>query len=127
MVGAAIIVWLVWRPPVRYPLKAATLSAAAHIATPYAFAADLAAIVIPAAFLASDQIRCGLLRGEQPVMIALFGASFMILATHGSTPLGPVVMITLFCVILRRAIWFRNTACPCPPGWVVGQNGGITG
>ena len=51
-----------------------TLSAAALIATPYAFAYDLAAIAIPVAFLASDQIRCGLLRGEQTIMIALFGA-----------------------------------------------------
>jgi hypothetical protein len=125
-VGAAIIVWLVWRSSVRYALKAATLSTAALIATPYAFAADLAAIAIPAAFLASDQIRCGLLRGEQAVMIALFGASFVILATHGSAPLGPVVMITLLCVILRRAVWLRNRVCPCPAGGVVGQDGGIT-
>jgi arabinofuranan 3-O-arabinosyltransferase len=107
-VGVAIIVWLVWRSPVRYSLKAATLSAAALIATPYAFATDLAAIVIPVAFLASDQIRCGLLRGEQTVMIALFGASFVILVTFGSTPLGPVVMITLLCVILRRAVERRQ-------------------
>jgi hypothetical protein len=101
-------------------LKAATLSAAALIATPYAFAADLAAIVIPAAFLASDQIRCGLLSGEQAVLIALFGASFMILITHGSVPLGPVVTITLLCLILRRTVWFRNAASPWPPGWVAG-------
>jgi arabinofuranan 3-O-arabinosyltransferase len=118
--GVAIIVWLVWRSPVRYSLKAATLSAAALIATPYAFAADLAAIVIPAAFLASDQIRCGLLSGEQAVMIALFGASFMILITHGSVPLGPMVTITLLCLILRRTVWFRHAASPWPPGWVAG-------
>ncbi len=126
-VGVAIIVWLVWRSSVRYALKAATVSAAALIATPYAFAADLAAIVIPTAFLASDQIRCGLLKGEQAVIIGLFGASFVMLVTHGGAPLGPVVMITLFCVILRRAIRFTNTASPCPPGWVVGQREGITG
>lgn len=123
-VGAAIIVWLVWRSPVRYALKAATLSAAALIATPYAFAADLAAIVIPVAFLASDQIRCGLLRGEQAVMIALFGASFMILVTYGSAPLGPVVMMTLLCVILRRAIW-HDAPQSRAASW--GQNRGITG
>jgi hypothetical protein len=122
--GAAIIVWLVWRSPVRYALKAATLSAAALIATPYAFAADLAAIVIPVAFLASDQIRCGLLRGEQAVMIALFGASFMILVTYGSAPLGPVVMMTLLCVILRRAIW-HDAPQSRAASW--GQNRGITG
>jgi hypothetical protein len=101
-VCVAIIVCLVWRSAMRYQLKAAILSAAVLIATPYAFATDLAALVIPAAFLASDQIRRGLLKGEQTVMIALFGASFAILATAGSTPLGPFIMITLSWLILRR-------------------------
>jgi hypothetical protein len=31
----------------------------------YAFAYDMAAIAIPAAFLAADQLRQGLLRGDQ--------------------------------------------------------------
>jgi hypothetical protein len=100
--GVAIIVWLVWRSPVRYPLKAATLSAAALIATPYAFADDMAAIVIPAAFLASDQMRFGLLSGEQIIMIALFGASFVVLVYAGGIPLGPIIMVTLLAIILRR-------------------------
>jgi arabinofuranan 3-O-arabinosyltransferase len=103
-VVVAIIVWLVWRSSARYALKAATLSAAALIATPYAFATDLAAIVIPAAFLAKDQIRYGVLANEQVILLVLFGASFIILATHGSTPLGPVVMIALLCLILRRTV-----------------------
>jgi hypothetical protein len=60
--GIAIIVWLVGRSEGRYPLQAATLSAAALIASPWASAADMPAIVIPAAFLAADQIRCGVLR-----------------------------------------------------------------
>jgi hypothetical protein len=81
-----------------------TLSAAALIATPYAFPYDMAGVVIPAAFLARDQIDCGLLRGEQTVMIALFGASLATLVCLGSAPLGPLVMITLLGVILRRAV-----------------------
>jgi len=72
--AAAAIVWVVWRSRVRYPLKAATLSAAALIATPYAFAYDMAAIVIPASFLATEQLRCGLLSGEKVIWIILFGA-----------------------------------------------------
>jgi hypothetical protein len=59
-IGVAIIVWLVWRSAVRYSLKAATLSAAALIATPHAFAYDMAAIAIPVAFLARDQLRWGI-------------------------------------------------------------------
>jgi hypothetical protein len=112
IVGVAIIVWSVWRSEVRYALKAATLSAAALIATPYAFAYDLAAVAVPIAFLASDQMRCGLLRGEQTILLALFGAVLTVLVifadrpvgtTFGSIPLGPVVMITVLGVVLRRA------------------------
>jgi len=110
--GVAVIVWLVWRSRTRYTLKAATLSAAALIATPYAFAYDLAAIAIPIAFLASDQVRCGFLRGEQTTLLALFGAVLAVLVifadrpvgtTFGSVPLGPVVMITVLGLTLRRA------------------------
>ena len=100
-VGIVVIVWLVWRSPVRYALKAATLSAAALIVTPYAFAADLAAIVIPFAFLAADQIEWGLLRGEQTTMIMLFCVGLVILINVGSIPLGPIIMIMLLAIILR--------------------------
>jgi hypothetical protein len=101
-VAAAVIVWRVWRSPARYALKAATLSAAAFLATPYAFAYDFAALAIPVAFLAADQMRCGLERGEQTVLLALFGASLAILASFGSLPLGPFIVIALLVLILRR-------------------------
>jgi len=110
-VGAAILVWCVWRSSMRYALKAATLSAAALAATPYAFSYDMAALAIPVAFLARDQLNRGLLWGEQTVMIALFGALVLALAvfgdspdrvTFGSVPLGPVVTITLLALVLRR-------------------------
>jgi hypothetical protein len=89
------------------------VAAAALIATPYAFAYDMAVIAIPAAFLASDQIRHGFLRGEQTVVIALFGTSLAALVafgdrpggiTFGSAPIGSLVMITLLGMILRRAL-----------------------
>jgi hypothetical protein len=101
-VAAAVVVWQVWRSPARYPLKAATLSAAALLATPYAFAYDFAALAIPLAFLAIDQMRWGLERGEQTVLLALFGASLVILASFGSLPLGPFIVIALLALILRR-------------------------
>ena len=106
------IVWVVWRSRVRYPLKAATLSAAALIATPYAFAYDMAAIVIPASFLATEQLRCGLLRGEKVIWMILFGAPLAVLVTlgdkvggptFGGTPISLLAVIVLFGVILRRA------------------------
>jgi len=112
VLAVAIIVWFVWRSPVRYSLKAATLSASALIATPYAFAYDLPVLAIPVAFLARDQIRCGLLQAEQTILIGLFAVILALLVvfqdrpgeiTFGSIPLGPVVITMLLCMILRRA------------------------
>jgi arabinofuranan 3-O-arabinosyltransferase len=102
--GLGVIVWLVWRSPARYALKAATLSAGALIATPHTLAYDLAAIAIPVAFLASDQIRCGLLRGEQTTLIALFVAGLTVIPTTGKAPVGAVIVVALLCLILRRAL-----------------------
>jgi hypothetical protein len=113
-------VWIIWRSRVRYELKAAILSAAALLATPYAFAYDMAAIVIPAAFLAADQLSRGLLRGEKTMWIVLFGAPLAVLVTlgdnaggttFGGTPVGLFAAFLLFCVILRRALrklWSTN-------------------
>jgi len=111
--GAAVIVWLVWRSRAAYPIKAGTLSAAALLATPYAFAYDMAAIVIPAALLASDQLRHGLLRGDKTLWIALFGVPLAALVTlgdnvggltFGGTPVGLFAVILLLGMILRRAV-----------------------
>jgi glycosyl transferase family 87 len=111
--GAAVIVWLVWRSQTAFPNKAATLSAAALVATPYAFAYDMAAIGIPAAFLASDQLNRGLMRGDKAMWIALFGVPLVILVTlgdsvggptFGGTPVGLFAAILLLGLILRRAV-----------------------
>jgi Glycosyltransferase family 87 len=108
---AVIVVWFVWRAPVRYALKAAVLSAATLLASPYAFTYDLAAAAIPVAFLAIDQMRWGFLRGEQTVLVGLFVAILGLLVTFrdppdgitfGSLPIGPVVMLTILGVALRR-------------------------
>jgi hypothetical protein len=122
--GAAIIVWLVWRSPMRYTLKAAILSAAVLLATPYAFSYDLAAIAIPVAFLAKDQLDRGLLKGEQTLMLALFGMTLSALVvfgdspyrtTFGSMPLGTVVVIAFLGLQLRRA--FRHHPAPTTPAF----------
>jgi hypothetical protein len=115
-IATAAIVWIVWQSRVRYPLKAATLSAAALIATPYAYAYDMAAIVVPAAFLATDQLRRGLLRGDKTIWLILFGAPLAVLVTlgddaggptFGGTPVSLLAVTVLFGMILRRV---RQTA-----------------
>ncbi len=109
--AAAIVVWVVWRSRARFDLKAATLSAATLIATPYAFMYDMAALMIPAAFLARDQIRRGWLRGEPVAAVGLFVAALALLVilrdapdefTFGGTPIGTIAALVLASVILRR-------------------------
>jgi hypothetical protein len=118
---AAIVVWFVWRSPARHALRAAVLSAAALLASPYAFTYDLAAAAIPVAFLARDQLRCGLLRGEQTILLGLFGAILGLLmvfrdppdaTTFGSLPIGPAVLLALLGIILRRACQHAREPAP---------------
>jgi hypothetical protein len=110
--ACAVVVWLIWRSRTSFSLKAATVSAAALVATPYAFAYDMAALVIPAAFLARDQLRRGLLIGDKTFWIILFGVPLAVLVTlgdnlggptFGGTPVGLFAAILLLAVILRRA------------------------
>jgi hypothetical protein len=117
----AVIVWRVWRSATAYPLKAASLSAAALLASPQIFAYDLVALVIPAAFLAADQLERGLLPGDKAVWIGLFGAPLALLVTlgdnaggitFGGTPIGLAVAVGLFAAILRRAIAMQAPGVP---------------
>jgi hypothetical protein len=110
--AVAVIVWRVWRSSASYELKAAAVSAAALIATPYAFSYDMAALAIAVAFLTRDQLRDGLLRREQATLLGLFGivvaafAAFWINQDKfdfAIMPLGPIVLITLMFLIVRRA------------------------
>ncbi len=109
--ASAIAIWRIWRSQVRFPLKAAALSVAALISTPYAFAYDMAAIVVPAAFLAQDQISLGALKGEVKMICALFVAALVLLiifgdtpggVTFGNTPSGILVSFALLGIIVRR-------------------------
>jgi arabinofuranan 3-O-arabinosyltransferase len=115
-VAVGFVVWMIWRSSVRYSLKAATLSAAVLMASPYAFVYDMAAIAIPVAFLASDQIRHGLLRGEQTTLLAVFVISLAEIPGAGRLPGGPVVLVALLCLILRRAL-SQAPNSPTPKGF----------
>jgi hypothetical protein len=103
--GIVAVVWIIWRSRVRFALKAATLSVGALIVTPYAMAYDLAAIAIPVAFLAKDQLSRGLLRGEQTTLLALFAASFCVFLGTRWGQVGALISLTLLGLILRRAAY----------------------
>ena len=80
----------------------------------------MAALVIPAAFLASDQLERGMLLGEKTTWIALFGVPLAVLVTlgdnvggptFGGTPVSLLAVILLLGAILRRAL-VTTTLCP---------------
>jgi arabinofuranan 3-O-arabinosyltransferase len=97
-VPTAILVCLVWRRPVSFPLKAAALSAGALIVTPYLVAYDLVILEIPAAFLIKEIGATGFLRGERQALLAFWALPFLYLI-----PIGPVAVAVLFGLVLRRA------------------------
>jgi len=109
--AAAVLVWSVWRSAAAFSLKAAILSAATIIATPCAFAYDMATIVVPAAFLVRDQLQRGFLKGEQLVITGLFLGLVALLVflrdppqgiVFGSLPIAPLILITVLTLALRR-------------------------
>ena len=103
----------------RFSLKAAILSTAALLASPYAFAYDLAATAIPVAFMAKDQMRYGVLKGEQTTLLMLFGAIFGLLLAFRDSPdgtpfgrlpgIGPTVLVVIMGIALRRVHSFSGT------------------
>jgi len=119
--SAAVTVWFAWRSRTSFSLKAAILSTAALVATPYAFAYDMAALGIPAAFLARDQLSRGLQIGDKTFWIILFGVPLAVLVslgdniggpTFGGTPVGLFTAILLLGMILRRALSVPATGVP---------------
>lgn len=99
--GISIIVWFVWRSLVRYSLKAATLSAAMLLATPYGYSTDMTVIAIAVAFLVRDEMQFGLSRSEELLLLVAIG--ICLACFQRFVPLGPVVMMTLLGAILYRA------------------------
>lgn len=97
-----MIVWLTWRSRTRYALKAAVLGAAVLVASPYAYPYDFVAIALPIAFLAKDQIACGVLRGEQVALLIIFVASIADLVLVGRAPAGSLIVLALLALILCR-------------------------
>ena len=110
--AAALLVCLIWRRTVSYPLKAASLAIASLLVTPYAFHYDLAILSVAGAFFVKDCLASGFMRGERTAMAVLFAALFF---SAGVIPLGPIVYIPAGAVIcaasmglvLRRAYLAR--------------------
>ena len=113
---AAALVWL-WRSQADVALKAAALCIAALLATPYSLDYDMMALSVAIAFL----VVHGLRRGFAPYEISALAALWIVplvarsIAQAAMIPLGVVVMLTMFLLVLHRARSdFAAAAMPVP-------------
>jgi hypothetical protein len=99
-VASAVAVCWLWRRPGAFELKAAALVTATLAATPYLFAYDLVALVVPVAFLIRQRRGASLLPGETAALgaIAALSLSYGMMAA----PVGPPAMAIVAMMIARR-------------------------
>jgi arabinofuranan 3-O-arabinosyltransferase len=107
----AVVLALMWRSRMSYPLKAAALAAGTLLITPYLFLYDLMVLAIPVAFL----VRIGLNRGfthyELPAL-GLVAALLMFYPLVGA-PTGFAATLIVAGLVLRRAgPWWRREQAP---------------
>ena len=79
--------------------------AAALLASPFLLDYDLVLLAIPLAWIARDSLREGFLAWEKTILLAAFvlPAVSRSVATYTGAPLGPLVLVAVLALILRRA------------------------
>ena len=112
MSGAvAVLLALMWRSRVGYPLKAAALAAGTLLTTPYLFLYDLMVLAIPVAFL----VRIGSTRGFERHELPALGLAAALLFFYplAGAPTGFVATLIVWSLIARRAgPWWRRAQTP---------------
>lgn len=109
--SVAVVLTLMWRSRVSYPLKAAALAAGTLLTTPYLFMYDMMVLAVPVAFLVRLGLRTGFRRYELPALgcaLALV-VSFVFLGQ----PVGLGATLIVSGLVLRRAgPWWRREPAP---------------
>jgi hypothetical protein len=96
--------WL-WHSDAAFELKAAALATGSLLATPYVLDYDLVVLAVAIAFFA----RYGLKRGFRDYEISLLAAAWIVpllsrsIAGVTTIPLGLILMLTFYALVLRRA------------------------
>ena len=104
LVLAAAVIWL-WRRPVTYPLKAAALTLAAVLVTPYSLDYDLMVLAPAIAFLAAHGFARGFTPYEKTVLAVLWLMPLLARTVGGyaMVPLAVPAMLLLFALVLWRS------------------------
>jgi hypothetical protein len=101
---AASLAWL-WHSDAALELKAAALAVASLLATPYVLDYDLVVLAIAIAFFARHGFNHGFRDYEISVLAAAWVVPLLTRGIAGATgvPLGLIVMLTFYGLVLRRA------------------------
>ena len=115
MSGVVVVVLaLMWRSRIRYPLKAAALAAGTLLITPYLFLYDVMVLAIPVAFLVRIGLSQGFRRYELPAL-GLVAALLMSYPLVGA-PTGFVATLIVSGLIAGRCgLWRRSAVSSDPP------------
>ena len=109
--AVAVLLALMWRSRVSYPLKAAALAAGTLLITPYLFLYDLMVLAIAVAFLVRIGLRRGFQRYELPAL-GLVAALLMFYPLVGA-PTGFAATLIVSGLIGHRAgPWWRREPAP---------------
>ena len=109
--AVAVLLALMWRSRVSYPLKAAALAAGTLLITPYLFLYDLMVLAIAVAFLVRIGLRRGFRRYELPAL-GLVAALLMFYPLVGA-PTGFAATLIVSGLIGHRAgPWWRREPAP---------------
>jgi hypothetical protein len=112
MSGAvAVLLALMWRSRVSYPLKAAALATGTLLVTPYLFLYDVMVLAIAVAFVVRIGLNRGFLRYELPALGLV--ASLLMLFPLAAAPTGFIATLIVAGLIVRRAgPWRRHERAP---------------
>jgi arabinofuranan 3-O-arabinosyltransferase len=108
----AVVLTLVWRSRISYPLKAAALATGTLLITPYLFLYDLMVLAIAMAFLVRTGLRKGFERHELPAL-GLAVALLMFYPLVGA-PTGFVATLIVSGLIAARCGFWRSRRVSSP-------------
>lgn len=109
--SVAVVLTLMWRSRVSYPLKAAALAAGTLLTTPYLFMYDMMVLAVPVAFL----VRIGLRTGFRPYELPALGCALALIVSFIflGMPVGLGATLIVTALVLRRAgPWWRREEAP---------------
>jgi hypothetical protein len=111
----AVVLALMWRSRISYPLKAAALAAGTLLITPYLFLYDVMVLAIAVAFLVRIGLRRGFARYELPAL-GLAAALLFFYPLIGASTGFAATLIVAGLVAGRCGIWRDNTASSASAG-----------